>query len=135
MTRRKMEKEEIKKRVAAGIENRRKKGLLRPITAPITTVREGPALNKEQKTLVVGHITIATAALAQHDRDDYLGGAVGIWTIMRDAGIDKDVIQEVLRGIAGEAAMLTGDPYDVMDAIARGWLSSYFQQSKSIIAH
>ncbi len=130
-----MSVEEIKRRVAAGIENRRKSGELRPADLPnIVLEPEGPQLNKQQRRVSIQSANLCIYALANNDRHLYCEGADAIFAVQRVAGLTTQFTATMLKGVAEQAAEVSGEPFNVLDQLARSWLKDFYTPSNKVIS-
>jgi hypothetical protein len=136
--------DEMKRRVADGIRRRRALGHLRPEglkpirMAPGTIVEgrfvPGPALTKQQRRVLIQAAELAIYSLANQERQDYIDAAIAINAVRRQAGMRTAFMQDFLKGVAEQAAELRGEPFELVDAIARTWLDQHYRPSGKTIS-
>lgn len=130
-----MSVEEMKKRVADGIANRRKSGLMPSlVSVTLKTVPSGPVLNKKQRRVLIGAAELAIYSLANDERQDYIAAVAAINAVRRQAGMSTQFMREFLEGVASQAAELRGDDFKLVDMLARAWLAAHYQPSGKIIS-
>lgn len=127
--------EEIKKRAKAGIENRRKLGLLPPADMKIiTTTPDGPVLTKKQRRVMVRATDLAVYSMANLDREDYCAAAETINAVRRQCGMTSAFMGVILSAVVDMAAELNGEDSMVLDQLSRFWLNDYFNPSDKLIS-
>lgn len=127
--------EEMKARVADGVKRRRDLGQLpRKATKIINTVAAGPVLTKPLRKVLIRAAELAIYALASAQREDYCHAAEIIDIVRREAGMTPSFMKEVLEGVATQAAIVSGEPFNVLDQLARFWLSEFYKPSEKIIS-
>lgn len=126
--------EEIKRRVEAGIKRRRERGELRPITKPLATTSQGPALSKDQRRMMVAATNLAIYSLAQIQRADFCDAIDAINAVRREAGVGRDFMDVMCRAIAAEAAALAGERVADLDTLARTWLAKHYAPSGRVVS-
>ena len=127
--------EEMQKRVADGIANRRKLGELPSADLRILkTQASGPILTKKHKRVVVQATNLAIYSLANAQREDYCAAAEAINAVRRESGLPTTFMKAMLEGVAEQAAELAGEPFEVLDQLARAWLNDYFSPSGKLIS-
>lgn len=127
--------EEMQRRVADGIANRRKTGLLpRSGLKTLKTLPSGPILNKKQRRVLIAAAELAIVSLANNDREDYCGAAEAINAVRRQAGMKTSFMKAILEGVAEQAAELAGEKFEILDQVARIWLAEYFTPSEKLIS-
>lgn len=136
--------EEMKKRVAAGIKRRRQSGELRPEgLKPLKTLPgrivngkyvAEPALTKKQRRVLIRAAELAIYSLANNERHDYVHAAVAINAVRRQAGMRVGFMGEFLKGIAAQAAELSGEKFELLDQVARTWLAEALTPSGKVIS-
>jgi len=136
-----MSVEEIKRRVKDGIKNREKTGEILPERKPLPGQSEGfmlqahgPRMNKQQRVACIHAANLAIMALCEEDPLDYCQAAETINAVRRQAGFKTEFMQHMLKGVAHEAAEITGEKFVVLDTLARRWLSEYFAPSGKVIS-
>lgn len=128
--------EEIKKRVAAGIERRRQTGELRPANLKaIETRLDGPGFTKPERIALIRMCELAIYSLANHERADYCQAAATINALRKKAGFEPSLTQHLLKGVAEQAAEIADDHGpEFYDQLARSWLVDYFTPSGKVIS-
>lgn len=127
--------EEMKKRVAAGIQRRRQTGELRPENLKeIQTVRDGPGFTKKQRRVLIQAANLAIYSLANNERLDYCHAVDAINACRRQAGLPTTFMKAILEGVASAAAEASGEPYKTLDQLARAWLQQHFTPSNRVIS-
>lgn len=127
--------EEMQRRVADGIANRRKMGELPPAGLKVLrTQASGPTLDKKQRRVMIQAANLAIYSLANAQREDYCAAAEAINAVRRQAGMATTFMRAILEGVAEQAAALAGEPVAVLDQLARHWLDEYFSPSGKLIS-
>ena len=127
--------EEVKKRVAAGIENRRRMGQLPPETCQKMVFRAaGRALNRQQRQAMIRLSDLAIYSLANNEPEDYCGAIASMNNIRRAAGFKTNLIVTMCKDIAEVAADLSGEKFEILDMLARSWLDEHFKPSSKVIS-
>lgn len=127
--------EEMKQRVADGIARRRQTGELpRADLKIIKTVADGPVLTKKHRRVLIQAANLAIYALANNDREDYCGAAEAINAVRHQCDMPVTFMKAMLEGVAEQAAELAGEPFEVLDQLARSWLAAYFTPSGKLIS-
>lgn len=127
--------EEMQKRVADGIANRRKTGDLPSKDLRILkTLPSGPVLTRKQRRVLNKATDLAILSLANNERVDYCGAVDVINAVRRQAGMSTKFMQELLTGVAEVAADLMGEDFKMIDQLARFWLVDYFTPSGKLIS-
>ena len=127
--------EEMQKRVADGIANRRKTGELPSKDLRILkTLPSGPVLTRKQRRVLNKATDLAIYSLANNERVDYCGAVDAINAVRRQAGMATKFMQEILTGVAEVAAELMGEDFKMIDQMARFWLADYFTPSGKLIS-
>lgn len=132
-----MSVEEIKKRVAAGLKKRRETGELRPEGLREITLEADPTsghFDKRQRKLIIQASNLAIYSLANNEREDYCGAVSVINNVRQEAGFPSSLMQALCNGIASAAAEASGEPFDVLDQLARRWLQVYYEPSGKVIS-
>lgn len=130
-----MSVEEMKKRVADGIANRRKSGLMPSLVSKtLKTLPSGPVLNKKQRRVLIRSAELAIYSLANDERQDYIAAVAAIDAVRRQVGMSTQFMREFLEGIASQAAELRGDNFKLVDMLARAWLAAHYQPSGKLIS-
>ena len=127
--------EEMQKRVADGIANRRKTGELPSKDLKILkTQPSGPTLTQKQRRVMVHATELAIYSLANNEREDYCGAVKAINAVRRQVGMSTKFMREILEGVAEQAAELMGEDFTMIDHLARHWLADYFTPSGKLIS-
>ncbi len=127
--------EEMQKRVADGIANRRKTGQLPSKDLRILkTLPSGPVLTRKQRRVLNQATDLAIYSLANNERVDYCGAVEAINAVRRQAGMPTKFMQALLTGVAEVAAELMGEDFKTIDQLARFWLADYFTPSGKLIS-
>lgn len=127
--------EEMQKRVADGIANRRTTGALPRSDLPILkTQPSGPILTKKHRRVLMQAANLAIYSLANNEREDYCGAAEVINAVRHQAGMSSEFMKAMLEGVVEQAAELAGESFEVFDKLARFWLSEYFTPSGKLIS-
>ena len=127
--------DEMRRRVADGIANRRKMGLLPPSDLKILkTLPSGPILTRKHRRVLIAAAELAIVSLANNDREDYCGAAAAINAVRRQAGMETSFMKAMLEGVAEQAAELAGEKFEILDKVARTWLAEYFTPSGKLIS-
>ena len=127
--------EEMQKRVADGIANRRKTGQLPSKDLRILkTLPSGPTLTSKQRRVLNKATDLAIYSLANNERVDYCGAVEAINAVRRQAGMSTKFMQEILEGVGEVAADLMGEDFNMIDQLARHWLADYFTPSGKLIS-
>lgn len=133
--------EEIKKRVADGIKNRMKKGLILPERQALPGQEDkfmltahGPRMSKAQRIAMIQQSNLAIYALCNEEPIDYCQAAETLNALRKGVGYTKQFTQHLFKGIAEEAAEITGRPFPELDLMARRWLAEYFAPSGKVIS-
>ena len=128
--------EEIKKRVADGITNRRKTGELRPEgLKDIVTKHDGPGFTKPERVALIRMCELAIYSLANFEALDYCQAAETIYALCKKAGFKNTLAAQLLKGIAQQAAELADDePFEFYDQLARRLLADHFKPSEKTIS-
>lgn len=122
--------EEMKRRVADGIAQRRRSGKLpRSDLRTLRTMPSGPVLTKKQRRVLIQATDLAIYSLANNEREDYCGAAAAINAVRRQSGMGTEFMKVMLEGVAEQAAELAGEDFKVFDKLARFWLAEYFTPS------
>ena len=105
-----LDKQEVKRRMAEGLERRRKEGTLIVPPAPASgRPRGGAGFNKKQRKQYVGLCTIAIAALAQRHFDDWYDALFSLSRLMAAANFHKEVYLHTCKQIEHAAVSVNGD--------------------------
>jgi len=127
--------EEMQKRVADGIKNRRMMGELPSADLKILkTHASGPTLTKQHKRVLIQATDLAIYALANNDREDYCGAADVINAVRRQCEMPTTFMKAMLEGVSEVAAELAGEPFEMLDQLARLWLAEYYTPSEKLIS-
>lgn len=127
--------EEMKQRVADGIKRRRQTGELRPQEhVEIKTIAQEPVLTKQHKRVLFRAAELAIYSLANAQALDYCHACDAINAVRRQAGLPTRFMQEILKGVAHTAADLAHEPFEVLDQLARRWLTERFTPSGKLIS-
>lgn len=130
-----MSVEEMKRRVADGIKRRRQTGEMRPATLRnLETKPEGPHLTKKHKRALFRAADLAIYSLANNQKLDYCHAVDLFMAVRREAGLSKQFLVDLCKGIAEQAALLSGEPFPVLDQLARAWLAEHFNPSDKLIS-
>lgn len=127
--------EEMKRRVKDGIDRRRATGeLRREGLGNIKTKVDGPTLDKKQKRVLIRAAELAIYSLCHNQALDYCHAAEAINAVRRQAGMPTKFMKDMLEGVAQSAAELSGEPFKVLDGLARSWLQQHFTPSTKLIS-
>lgn len=130
-----MSVEEMKRRVEAGIKRRRATGeLRREGLGNITTKVDGPTLTKQQRRVLIRAAELAIYSLSHNQALDYCHAAEAINACRRQAGLPTKFMKDMLEGVAHSAAELSGEPFKVLNQLARSWLATHFTPSNKLIS-
>ena len=127
--------DEMKRRVADGIEKRRQIGKLpRADLRTLRTVPSGPVLTKKHRRVLIQASNLAIYSLANNEREDYCGAVEAINAVRRHAGMPTTFMKAILEGVGEQAADLMGEDFEFIDQLARHWLADYFTPSEKLIS-
>ena len=127
--------EEMQQRLADGIENRRKSGELpRSDLKVLKTRPSGLILTKQHRRVLIQAANLAIYSLANNEREDYCGACEVINAVRHQAGMPTTFMQAMLKDVAETAAELAGEPFELLDQLARSWLADYFTPSGKLIS-
>lgn len=126
---------EMKARVADGIKRRRQTGeLRREGLGNIQTKVDGPTLDRKQRRVLIRAAELAIYSLTHNQALDYCQAAEAINAVRRQAGMPTKFMQDMLKGVAQSAAELSGEKFQVLDQLARSWLSRHYTPSNKLIS-
>lgn len=127
--------EEIKKRMEAGLKVWRAKGWLpKDGVRKIMTVAEGPTLDKAARKRCIQASELAIYSLANSNALDYCQAIEVINATRRLGGLKTTFMTAMCEGIAEAAAAVSGEPVDVLNRLAKLWLSQHFKPTGKIIS-
>ncbi len=131
----KMPIEEMQRRGADGIANRRKTGELPSKALKILrTEPSGPVLTRKHRRVLIQASNLAIYSLANNEREDYCGAVEAINAVRHQCHMKSTFMQAILEGVAEQAAELMGEPFELIDQLARHWLADYFTPSGKLIS-